>query len=318
VIDLSISVVNTSNWRYLQPCLKTIEDGDAGISCEVLVVDNVSTDGSAEKTRDLFPGVILSVNQTRYGFAKNNNINLRKSQGRYLMLLNDDTLVQPGTLRKAVEYLDAHPEVGAVGCRMINPDGSIQVSSARPLPTLWSAVLRETGLTRLLSRSKIWRSEFISKDDHDTVREIGLPQEAGMIVRSEVVRDVGVLDERFFMFGEGADWCRRIKGAGWKIEYLPQCPIVHFGDVTNKRSSALMYIQHYKSAYLYFAKESAATAGLYRWLVAAVVAMKYVVTSVRLAVFGARDDQKYVRDCHGKLLDMLLFRMSDPHYPFPT
>src|SRR6185436_11074351 len=100
-------------------------------------------------------------------------------------------------------YLDAHPEVGAVGCRMINPDGTIQVSSARPLPTLWSAVLRETGLLRLLSRAKIWRSEFISMDDHETLREIDLPQEAGMIVRSEVVRDVGVLDERFFMFGEG-------------------------------------------------------------------------------------------------------------------
>lgn len=317
MIDLSISIVNTSNWSYLQPCLDAIREATSGISYEVLVVDNVSTDGSIEKTRAQFPWVVLSVNDARHGFAFNNNINLRRSSGRYLMLLNDDTLVQPDALRNAVEYLDAHADVGAVGCRMINPDGTIQVTSARRLPTPLRALWREVGVTRLLSRLKLLRPEVISADDHDTVRDIDLPQEAGMIVRREVVDRVGILDERFFMFGEGADWCRRIKSAGWTIRFLPQCPIVHFGDVTNKRTNVRMFIQHYKSTYLYFQKESRASAGFYRLLMIAAVAMKYVASYARQLV-ARKVDQEEVRRCYRALLDLLVFRIGDPDYPFPT
>src|SRR5690242_2560419 len=144
--DLSISIINTSNWRYLEPCIRAVMQNTFNIAYEILVVDNASEDGSADLIRKNFPEVILTVNSERFGFAKNNNINLQKSSGRYLMLLNDDTLVQNKSLDIAIQYMDGNPDIGMIGCKMINPDGTFQPTSARRFQTLLSTLWSESGL----------------------------------------------------------------------------------------------------------------------------------------------------------------------------
>jgi GT2 family glycosyltransferase len=309
MIDLSISIINTSNWKYLEPCIRAIIHNTFDITYEILVVDNASEDGSVDLVRKNFPKVILTVNSERFGFAKNNNINLRKGSGRYLMLLNDDTLVQNRSLDMAIKYMDEHPDVGMLGCKMINPDGTFQPTSARRFQTLLSALLTESGLK--------WRFRKLFPADENTIREIDLPQESGMIMRRTVLDRVGFLDERFFMFGEGADFCRRIKHAGWKIVFFSDCRIIHFGDVTNKRSSLKMFIQSYKSTYLYFGKESIISAQFYRLLILIIYAIKYLIVSVAYS-FSRREELLQLLKYHHALIDFMLTGIHDPQNPYPT
>jgi GT2 family glycosyltransferase len=309
MMDLSISIINTSNWKYLEPCIQAIIRNTFNITYEILVVDNASDDGSVGLIRENFPKVILTVNSERFGFARNNNINLRKSSGRYLMLLNDDTLVQNGSLDIAIKYMDDNPDVGMVGCKMIKPDGTFQPTSARRFQTLLSTLFSESGLR--------WRLRKLFPSDENTIREIDLPQESGMIMRGTVLDKVGLLDERFFMFGEGADFCRRIKHAGWKIVFLPDCRIVHFGDVTNKRSSLKMFIQSYKSTYLYFRKESIITARLYRLLILIIYTIKYLMMRVWYSL-SKREEVLQILKYYHALIDFMLTGINDPQNPYPT
>jgi GT2 family glycosyltransferase len=309
MIDLSISIINTSNWKYLEPCIQAIVRNTFGITYEILVVDNASEDGSVDLIRETFPEVILTINPQRFGFAKNNNINLRKSSGRYLMLLNDDTLVQSSSLDIAIKYMDDHPDIGMIGCKMINPDGTFQPTSARRFQTLLSTLFSESGLR--------WRFKKLFPPDESTIREIDLPQESGIIMRRAVLDKVGLLDEGFFMFGEGADFCRRVKRAGWKIVFLPDCRIIHFGDTTNKRASLKMFIQSYKSTYLYFRKESMVTARFYRLLILIVYTIKYLMMRVWYALTG-REELLQILKYHHALVDFMLTGINDPQYPYPA
>jgi GT2 family glycosyltransferase len=310
MIDLSISIVNTGNWKYLEPCLRSIMDNTYAITYEILVVDNASDDGSAALITKNFPDVILTVNPRRYGFARNNNINLRKSSGRYVMLLNDDTLVQPGSLDVAVKYMDDHEDVGMVGCKMIDPDGTFQHTSARRFRTLLDTFFSEMGLSRQYRR--------LFPPDANTLREIDLPQESGMILRKIVLDEVGLLDEQFFMFGEGADWCRRIKRTGWKIVFLPDSRIIHFGNVTNQKASLKMFIQGYKSTYLYFRKEGNFTAECFRAMILTIYALKYLFVRLRYSLAQSRSDTlPEILMYYLALINFMSTGIHDPQSPYP-
>lgn len=313
LVDLSISIVNTSNWTFLKPCIESIYKNVKGISFEILVVDNASTDGSTEKIRELFPEVVLSVNATKFGFAKNNNINLKKASGRYLMLLNDDTLMLPGTLEKAVNFLDSHGDIGVVGCEMVYPNGEYQRASARKFRSLYSEFLIETGLNRSVN--------YISIDRQDAAgfAEIDLCSEAGLIVRQEVVQQIGYLDEQFFMFGEGADWCKRIKRAKWKIVFLAGSQIIHYGDQTNKRVKVKMYLQLYKSTYLFLRKYSKIEGIVYRFFILEIFFLKKLLTRLLLIVsrkdYGNNKVDKI--EYYDALLELFARRIREENYPLP-
>lgn len=314
-VDLSISIVNTSNWAFLKPCIESIYENVKGITFEILVVDNASTDGSAEKIRDSFPGVVLSVNTTRFGFAQNNNINLRKASGRFLMLLNDDTLMFPSTLENAVQFMDGHPDIGMVGCEMVYPNGKYQVASARKNRTLFSEFLIETGINRR------WNYIQPVPARGEEYVDIEMCSEAGMIVRREVVEQIGLLDEQFFMYGEGADWCRRIRQAGWKIAFLPGTRIIHYGDQTNKRVKLKMYLQFYKSTYLYFKKGNKLSGHLYRFFILLAFMIKRWFG--KLAIFFSSSDETTKRfqdkmSYYDGLLDLFQNRLHQEDYPLPN
>jgi GT2 family glycosyltransferase len=283
-----------------------------------LVVDNASTDGSTQKIQEAYPEVILSANQERYGFARNNNINLKISKGRYFMLLNDDTLVQPGSLDRAVKYLDENLDIGTIGCKMVSPDGSIQLASARRVPTLMSALWKELGLSYRLPR--IFGPYLINDQHHFSIRKIELPSEAGWIVRKSIVDEIGLLDEQFFMYGEGADWARRMKNKGYQSVFFPGCPITHFGNATNRRSGNIKsHEQYYKSTYLYFRKESLLSGLIYQLLVISVFSLKTMLLFL-LYVLSLRAYKPYpeIFAFYRASICLMIFKLSDVNYPFPA
>jgi GT2 family glycosyltransferase len=319
MIDLSISIVNTNNWHYLDPCLRSIIDNTHMIKYEILVVDNASTDGSTEKIQEYYPEVILSINQKRFGFAKNNNINLKKSRGRYLMLLNDDTLVQPDSLAKAVKYMDENLEIGMIGCKMVSPDGTVQQASARRLPTLTSMLWKELGLSYRFYKSRVFSPYLIDDQDYSSIKKIEFPSEAGLIIRKSIVNEIGLLDEQFFMYGEGADWARRMKKSGYKAVFFPECPITHFGNVTNQRSGNLkLYEQYYKSTYLYFRKESFLCGLIYQLLVTSIFSLKILIFFM-IYILSMRRYKPYpdVFAFYWASIRLMIFKLPDINYPFP-
>jgi GT2 family glycosyltransferase len=313
LIDLSISIINTNNWKFLEPCLQSIIDNVTSINYELLVVDNASDDGSVVKIQTKFPQVRLTINEKRFGFAKNNNINLVQSRGRYIMLLNDDTIVLPGSIETAIKYLDNNSEISVLGCRMINPDGSFQASSARRFRSLLSVLISELQLPRLFPSLDL---NIIKVSDK--VQDIDLPQESGMIIRNNILEEIGFLDEDYFMFGEGADYCRRIKKLGHKIIYHPNTPIIHFGGVTLKRQSLNMYVQNYKSQYIFFQKDKQIKGTIYRFIILLVFLIKFLLLRIQNLIFPGRDNQIIQAQYCSEIINLFTRNYRNNNYPFAT
>ena len=198
-----------------------------------------------------------------------------------------------------------------IGCKMISPDGTFQPSSARRFRTLLSILLSESGI--------IWRFRKFFPPDENSIREIDLPQESGMIIRREVLDQVGLLDEQFFMFGEGADWCRRIKHDGWKIMFLPDCHIIHFGGTTNQKASLKMFIQSYKSTYLYFRKKNVLISQCYRLLILIIYAIKFLFAKTHCLLNKSKENSlSDLLSYYQALINFMLTGISNPNCPYPV
>jgi GT2 family glycosyltransferase len=251
-MDLSVIIVSYNVANFLTGCLTSIYRAASRTSFEVLVVDNASTDGSAQMVRDEFPQAILLANESNYGFARANNQALRMSKGRYCLLLNPDTLVNPGSLDEMVEFMDHRPDVGASGCQLIGPDGAIQPSGRR-FPSLLAVLLRGTRLHRLCNKPV---TRYLMADwDHSSVREVDWVLGACLLLSRKALEDVGLLDEGFFLYYEDIDLCYRLKARGWKVYYNPQIQVVHY----YQRASAQgipnrLTLEHIKSIFRLFKK----------------------------------------------------------------
>jgi len=203
---------------------------------EVIVVDNASDDGSVEMIRQKFPSVKLFANSRNLGFAAANNIGLKEATGEYVLLLNPDTIVQEDTFRVMREYLEQHPDVGLAGCKILNPDGTLQLACRRSFPTPWVAFTKVAGLSAMFPRSKVFNKynlEYLNPDDS---YEVDAVSGSFMFVRRDILQSVGNLDEQFFMYGEDLDWCYRIKNAGWKVSYVHNTQIIHYKGESARRS----------------------------------------------------------------------------------
>jgi len=233
-MDLSVIIVNWNGLAVLKNCLDSIFSNSTGFQYEVIVVDNSSQDESIAVLERDFPQVIIIKNQDNRGFAAANNQGFAKARGRYVLLLNNDTLVLPDAFRKSVQYLDANPKVGALGCRIEFPDRSFQTSCYRfnNLLELFMVRLLPLGSIRneRYNISRYWGKQFTEPTEVDVV--------AGcfMMVRKEIVDTIGGLDEDFFMYGEDQEWCSRIIRAGWKIIYFPQTTIIHIHRFSSSKA----------------------------------------------------------------------------------
>lgn len=238
-MDLSIVIVNWNTRDLLRDCLRSIESRLGELKAEVLVVDNASEDGSPLMVRTDFPWVQLIENNENLGFAAGNNVALRRAVGRYVMLLNTDTLVHGAVLETAVDWMDAHPSAGVMGPRVLNSDGTVQPSCSA-FPSLRKLAMQTLGLTRFRHLDSYRMTGW----NRSSERHVDVISGAAMFVRHSAMKKIGYLDEAFFFYGEETDWCRRFRTAGWDVVFAPIPEVTHFGNGSagklNHRRDVLM------------------------------------------------------------------------------
>lgn len=249
-MDLSILIVNWNTRDLLTLCLGAIPLAVGEWSHEVVVVDNNSTDGSTDMVRTCYPEVRLVENGCNVGFVRATNQAIALSQGRYVLLLNSDTVAPPHSLARMVVFMEDHPDAGATGPKLVNPDGSFQASCAR-FPTLLSESLSAFGLNR-----RLWGPTHPSPPPRpdDRPGPVDWIPGACLLLRRSVVEAVGPLDEGFWMYSEDTDLCYRIHRAGWKVYYLPDVEVVHFGGASSKQCRPESVARLYGSKLRFFHK----------------------------------------------------------------
>ena len=262
-MDLSVIVVNFHTKDKLRGCLRSVFASKTNFSYEIRVVDNASSDGSGEMVKAEFPRVNLIENKENVGFAKANNQALRQAQGRYFLLLNSDVEVSGDSFDKMLSYMDNNSMVGASGCRVLKADGTLDKACRRSFPHPVNSFFRLTGLSFLFPRSRTVSSYNLTYLPEDQVAEVDSVMGAFLLIRSDVVDRIGLLDEQFFMYGEDLDWCFRVKAAGYKVMYVPVTNVVHHkGSSSRKlpqkalyefhRAMQIFYDKHYRANYNFF------------------------------------------------------------------
>jgi len=254
MMDLSILIVNWNAKEYLKDCLNSIYTGVKNIAFEIIVVDNLSSDNSREMIKKEFVNVILIENNINNGYGKANNQAIQVSNGQYILVLNPDTIIYPGSLEILTGYLETHPEVGAVGPKIRNSDGSIQYECARHMPTPLTELFSMSTLDKRFPKSKIFGRYLMSYWDHNDLRKVDLLSGACMMLRKRVFDEIGKFDESFFMYAEEPDLFMRIKKAGWEIHYLPSAEIKHLWGKSAKQIPIEMAVESRISMEIFFRK----------------------------------------------------------------
>jgi len=275
-VDLSIIIVNWNTRDLLAQCLQSVYETVQGLECEIFVVDNASSDGSAAMVRERFPCVRLVENWENVGFARANNQAIRESTGRYVVLLNPDTVVKPGALEALVPFMDTHPQAGAGGARLLNPDGTLQ-TSCYPAPTL----SREFWRLFHLDAYWLYAHYDMASWGLDRPREVDVLQGACLILRREALDQVGLLDEDYFIYTEEVDLCQRLRHQGWKAYWLPQAAVVHYGGQSTQQVAAQMFLSLYQTKLLYFRKNHGRRAAqLYKLILLAATLTRLLLSPV--------------------------------------
>lgn len=252
--QLSVIIVNYNVRYFLEQALHSVMRATRNIDAEVWVVDNNSVDGSMEMVKSLFPSVKCLENKENLGFSKANNQAIRMSQSRYVLLLNPDTVLQDDTLEKCVAFMEDHSDAGGLGVRMIDGKGQFLPESKRGLPSPAVAFYKMTGLSALFPRSKTFGRYHLKFLNENSIHRVDVLSGAFMLLRSEVLQKIGLLDEDFFMYGEDIDLSYRITQAGYHNYYFPQTTIIHYkGESTKKRSAN--YVKVFYNAMVLFARK---------------------------------------------------------------
>ncbi|HEY9783769.1 MAG TPA: glycosyltransferase family 2 protein [Candidatus Obscuribacterales bacterium] len=256
-MELSVIVVSWNTKALLDRCLETLraelERLKPAQRSEVFVVDNNSADGSKQMVREKHKWAELIANPENRGFAAANNQAFKKASGKLLLLLNPDTEVKPGAIETLIKFLEAHPRAGVVAPQLLNSDGTIQ-RSCREFPTFVGMVYELLGLSRLFPGNKVFGRYKMLDWNHDDEREVDQPEGACLLVRRQVMDQVGVLDEGFFMLFEEVDWCYRIKKSGWQIWFTPAAQVVHHYGQSIKQVKTKMILSSHRGLYRFWFK----------------------------------------------------------------
>lgn len=304
-MDLSVLIVNWNTCNLLERCLTSIYEDAGAAEYEVIVVDNASQDGSVEMVRKRFPQVQPIANNENQGFARANNQAIRQSRGRYVLLLNPDTEVKLGALGTLVDFMDAHPRVGAGGARLLNTDGTLQ-TSCYPAPTL----LRE--FWRLFHLDRLWAygCYHMADWDLDTPRKVEVVQGAALILRREALDQVGLMDETYFMYSEELDLCYRLQKGGWSLYWIPQSKAVHYGGQSTRQAAAKMFLCLYQSKLLFMRKHHGCiTAQAYKLILLAATLARLLLSPLAWLERPAQRQQHLVLANHYRRLLAALPRM---------
>ena len=267
MLDLGIVIVNWNTRDLLRECLRSVFASEGDVRFGVVVVDNASTDGSAPMVRDEFPQVHVIANTENVGFPRANNQGFRHfgfEQGcsdnapRYALALNPDTVLPPRALADMVAYMDADPQLGAAGPKLVLPSGELDLACRRSFPSPEISFYRMVGLSKLFPRSRRFGRYNLTYLDPDVETEVDSVVGAFMMVRREAIRQVGLFDEAFFMYGEDLDWAYRIKQAGWRIKYNPRVQVLHVKRAASRQSRRAQR-EFYRAMLIFYRKHYRAT-----------------------------------------------------------
>jgi O-antigen biosynthesis protein len=251
---LSVIIVNYNVRHFLEQCLISVRAAIRNIDAEIFVVDNNSVDGSQQMLRDRFPDVKLIENKENLGFSAGNNLALGIATGEYILLLNPDTVVEETTFQKCLEFMDAHPDAGALGVKMIDGEGRYLPESKRGLPTPWVAFYKICGLSRLFPRSKVFGKYHLGYLDKEENHVVDVLSGAYMFMRKACLDSIGLLDESFFMYGEDIDLSYRVMLGGYRNYYFAGTKIIHYKGESTKKGS-LNYVKVFYNAMIIFANK---------------------------------------------------------------
>lgn len=257
-MDVSIIIVNYKTYNLTKDAVESVLN-TVNSSFEIIIVDNNSQDGSYEKLRNIFSeeintGRIKTIqNPTNQGFAAANNLAINISKGKFILLLNSDTIVKNGSIDDTLNYIKNHKDVGAIGCKIVLPNGELDKACKRTFPNPKNAFYRLFGFSKVDKNSQSNNYNLDNLDD-DGVYEVDSLVGAFMLVRKETINKIGLLDEDYFMYGEDIDWCYRIKEAGWKVIYYGAVEIIHHKGSSSKKQKSKLIYEFYRAMYLFYNK----------------------------------------------------------------
>jgi len=279
---LSIIIVNYNVKHFLEHCLLSVYRALPNIDAEVFVVDNQSTDGSVEMVREKFPQVLLTANTNNVGFARGNNQAVRQATGEYILYLNPDTIVAEDCFEKCLDFMDANPEVGALGPKLIDGKGIFLPESKRGFPSAWVAFCKISGLSSLFKNSKRFNQYHQGFLPENEINEVNVLVGCFMLCRKKVIDKVGSFDETYFMYGEDIDLSYQINKGGYKNVYFPETTVIHYKGESTKKGS-LNYVRMFYKAMIIFAKKNFAGGqkGLYVFLITLAIYFRGIIAFFR-------------------------------------
>jgi len=269
-VDLSIIIVNYNVKEFLQNLIHSIYKAGENLKYEIIIVDNASDDGSVEFLKEKFPQIQLIVNEKNLGFSKANNIGLKYTKGKYILLLNPDTIVQEDTFEKMINFFERTPDAGMAGCKILNPDGTLQLACRRSFPGPWTSFCKVTGLSNLFPNSRFFARYNLTYLNENETYEVDAISGSFMMIKREAFEKVGNLDEQFFMYGEDLDWCYRMQKTGYKVYYAHNTTIIHYKGESTKRSSIDETKVFYNAMHL-FVKKHLATSFIVEFILRAAI-----------------------------------------------
>ena len=253
-IMLSIIIVSWNVKDLLKKCLESIYQNQGGLELEIFVVDNASTDGTPEMVKNNFPSVILIDNKSNRGFAAANNQAIKLAKGEYILILNPDTEIVSDAFQKSIEFMEQNQKTGILGCQILNPDKTIQ-PSVRRLPTFWPIFLIFLKLPKMFPNLPAVKRYLAAGFDYSKIQSVDQVMGAFMLIKKEVFEKIGLFDERFFLWFEEVDLCRRAASAGFEVLYHPEAKIIHYGGQSfSQQGNLKKQWMFFRSAVRYFLK----------------------------------------------------------------
>jgi N-acetylglucosaminyl-diphospho-decaprenol L-rhamnosyltransferase len=256
-LDVSVVIVNYKVRDLLRDCLRSLEHDLGVLQGEVWVVDNASCDGSVEMVRAEFPWVRLIPNEDNLGYGAANNQAIAQTTGRYILVLNPDTKLPPNAIADTIAEMDAHPDIGALGPKLVLADGTLDRACRRSFPSPEVAFYRLFGLAKLFPNHPRFARYNLLNVDVDTPIDVDSVVGAFMLVRREVVERVGMFDEAFRMYGEDLDWAFRIKEAGWRVRYHPAVVVLHYKGQSSRQRPVSSIRAFYDAMHIFYDKHYA-------------------------------------------------------------
>ena len=256
--DLGICIITLNTKEKVLACLASLFEKTQGLDLDVVVVDNNSQDGTVEAIRARFPSVRLIVNDSNLGYSKAVNQGLKAMQTRYYALLNPDTLVVNEAFHRLLQFMEEHPDAGICAPRVLNRDGSVQYQARRGEARPWNVVSYFSGLSRLFPSNPRFTGYLLTHLDESRVSEVWAVSGSCMMIRRAVIDQIGYLDERYFAYQEDADYCFQARKAGWKVYYVPQAEVIHYGGQGGSSINPYFSSYHWhRSYFLYYQKNLA-------------------------------------------------------------